>query len=180
MIRTLRDEYTWWGPFGKDCRHPQSWISISSSDVTSPDTETRQPQDQMFKVLMDGGRLATSVKPSHHSIRRDCRHGKKQWLLPVDDDCFSTTDVDAPSDMDSGLESSSTCSVWMNEIQHKCKINNVSMVVWHAKTNLYIIEQVIWQAKRPGEIIVNKREKKVCDSGVGLHKWRYQLFLVLI
>ena len=100
--------------------------------------------------------------------------------MPVDADCFSTTDVDAPSDMDSGLESSSTCSVWMNEIQHKCKINNVFMVVWHAKTNLYIIEQVIWQAKRPGEIIVNKREKKVCDSGVGLHKWRYQLFLVLI
>ena len=171
MIRTLRDEYTWWGPFGKDSRLSQEQISSSSSDVTSPDTETRLPQCQIFKVLMDGGRLATSVKPPQWYSSRNSRHGKKQWLLPVDDDCFSTTDVDAPSDMDSGLESSSTCSVWMNEIQHKCKINNVFMVVWHAKTNLYIIEQVIWQAKRPGEIIVNKRKKKFvipvsdCTSG---------------
>jgi hypothetical protein len=59
---------------------------------------------------MEEGRLATSVKPWHHSISRVSRHGKKQWLLPVGDDCFSTADVDAPSDMDSGLESSSTCS----------------------------------------------------------------------
>ena len=80
MLRTLRDEYTWWG----------------SSDVTSPDTETRLPQNQIVKVLMDRGRLATSVKPPHRCISRDSRHGKKQWLLLADDDDtgFSTTAVD--------------------------------------------------------------------------------------
>jgi len=62
---------------------------------------------------MDGGRLATFVKPSQRSICRDSRHGKKQWLLLADDDCFTTTSVDAPSDMDCGLESRSTCSGWM-------------------------------------------------------------------
>ena len=96
MIRTLRDEYTWWGPFGKDCRHPQSPIQSFSSDVTSPDTETRLPQRQISKALMDGGRLATSVKPLQSFMSRDCRHGKKQWLLLADDDDtgFSTTAVD--------------------------------------------------------------------------------------
>ena len=96
MLRTLRDEYTWWGPFSKDSRLRQDQTLSCSSDVTSPDTETRLPHWEIYKVLMDGGRLATSVKPSQHFISRDSRHGKKQWLLLADDDDtgFSTTAVD--------------------------------------------------------------------------------------
>jgi len=57
----------------------------------------------MSKVLIDGGRLATSDKPLQCPIARDSRHGKKRWLAA--DDSFSTVvDVGASRLLDPGID----------------------------------------------------------------------------
>ena len=46
------------------------------------------PHPEIFKVLMDGGRLATSAKPRQFDIFSDSRHGMKEWF--AGDDSFGT------------------------------------------------------------------------------------------
>jgi len=56
---------------------------------------------RIYKVLMDGGRLATSAKPPQFCIVSDSRHGRKEWF--AGDDSFGTAADALASLLDPGI-----------------------------------------------------------------------------
>ena len=85
----------------------------------------------MRKVLIDGGRLATSDKPLQHHIIRDSRHGRKRRL--VADGSFSTAvDVMASRLLDPGIDddvSSCTTPSPLANLVSSCRPNTMDLIL---------------------------------------------------